>query len=186
MPPVEEEAAWTEPGTRRSYAAYRMGALRWFAGGLACLALAIGLSTYAVLVLEGPGLGVFIVAAAILGVIGVTAGIGGLLRAQRFRRTLQRAPWQLAELRVAGSHLRLVFAVPMDAGAGAGDGGDARSVDVRLITTSRWRVREVVGHRDGEVVVCPDGKGSYVLTAQGMNNLYGLQPLGRKVGHQRS
>lgn len=175
---MEGQPAWDSDETRRSYAAYRLGALRWLTGGLAGLALAIGLSAYAVLVLKRPGLGVFIVAAVILGVIGLLTGAGGLIRAQRFRRALQRAPWQRAELRVAGAHLRLVFA---DAD-GEAEKGEPRAVDARLMSTSRWRVREVVGYRDGEVLVCPAKDGSYVLTAQGMHNLYGLLPVARLSG----
>lgn len=173
--------AWDKPETRRSYAAYRLGALRWFTAGLGCLALAIGLSAYAVLVLGRPGLGVFIVATVIIGLIGLITGGGGLLRAWRFRAALQQASWRSAELRVAGAHLRLVFATDkVEAGE-----GQAQTVDARLMTTSRWRVREVVGYRDGEVAICPIKDGSYVLTAQGMNNLYGLLPLARQVGRYR-
>lgn len=193
---VQGHPAWDVVETRRSHATYRLGALRWFGGGLACLALAAGLSAYAVHVLEGPGLGVFIVAAVILGVFGVVTGVGGLLRAQRFRRALRRAPWQHAELRVAGAHLRLVFAAAdpaaaLDAAEGK-EGEDSakgedgsQSVDVTLMTTSRWRVRTVVGHRDGAVAVCRVEGAGFVLTAQGMNNLYGLRPLARQAGRYR-
>ncbi len=170
---MEEQVAWHQLEARRSYAAYRLGALRWLAGGLAGLAVAIGLSAYAVLVLKRPGLGVFIVAAVLLGLLGLVTGMGGLLRAQRFRRILQRAPWRPAELRVAGAHLRLVFAP----GHGAGDDTDEKAVDARLLTTSRWRVRTVVAYRDSRVLVCPAKDGSYVLTADGMLNVYGLVPL---------
>lgn len=184
MPSVQGRPAWDDSETRRSYAAYLLGALRWFGGGLAGLALAAGLSAYAVLVLERAGLGVFIVAAVILGVIGVVTGAGGLLRARRFRRTLQRAPWQRATLRVAGAHLRLVFTASDDIDAGEGAEGSP-SVDVALMTTSRWRVRTVVGHRDGEVAVCRDEDAGFVLTAEGMHNVYGLRPLAREVGRYR-
>jgi len=195
---VAGQSAWQQPETRRSYAAYRLGALRWFAGGLAGGTVAVGLSAYAVLVLKRPGLGVFIVAALFLGVIGLVTGTGGLIRAQRFRRTLQTQPWQSAELRVAGASLRLIFAaddvdndtvdndtVDSDAVDIDADGDDRRAADVRLLTTSRWRVREVVGHRDGEVLVCSARDGSYVLSAQGLNNLYGLRPLARLGGRYR-
>jgi len=185
---VAGQSAWQQPETRRSYAAYRLGALRWFAGGLAGGTVAVGLSAYAVLVLKRPGLGVFIVAALFLGVIGLVTGTGGLIRAQRFRRTLQTQPWQRAELRVAGASLRLIFAadtVDSDAVDIDADGDDRRAADVRLLTTSRWRVREVVGHRDGEVLVCSARDGSYVLSAQGLNNLYGLRPLARLGGRYR-
>ncbi|MBA3294659.1 MAG: hypothetical protein H0T40_13240 [Geodermatophilaceae bacterium] len=192
------QSAWQQPETRRSYAAYRLGALRWFAGGLAGGTVAVGLSAYAVLVLKRPGLGVFIVAALFLGVIGLVTGTGGLIRAQRFRRTLQTQPWQSAELRVAGASLRLIFAaddvdndtvdndaVDSDAVDIDANGDDRRAADVRLLITSRWRVREVVGHRDGEVLVCSARDGSYVLSAQGLNNLYGLRPLARLGGRYR-
>ncbi|MDQ3053611.1 MAG: hypothetical protein M3R66_07230 [Actinomycetota bacterium] len=187
------QSAWQQPETRRSYAAYRLGALRWFAGGLAGGTVAVGLSAYAVLVLKRPGLGVFIVAALFLGVIGLVTGTGGLIRAQRFRRTLQTQPWQRAELRVAGASLRLIFAaddvdndtVDNDTVDNDADGDDRRAADVRLLTTSRWRVRVVVGHRDGEVLVCSARDGSYVLSAQGLNNLYGLRPLARLGGRYR-
>jgi hypothetical protein len=85
---------------------------------------------------------------------------------------------------VAGPHLRLVFSADAETAADA-DGDQQRAVDVRLMTTSRWRVRAVVGYRDGEVLLCPAQDGSYVLTAQGMNNLYGLLPLERQPGRYR-
>jgi len=180
---VGEQVAWDSPDTRRSYAAYRLGALRWLAGGMACLIGAVGLSAYAVLVLKRPGLGVFIVAAVLFGALGLVTGTGGLLRAQRFRRALQRSPWRSAELRVAGAHLRLVFAAD-DGGADGADG--PRAVDARLMTTGRWRVRAVVGHRDGQVLLCPaKDASSYVLTAPGLDNLYGLLPLARGGGLAR-
>ncbi|MGI8722986.1 MAG: hypothetical protein ACR2JG_12250 [Geodermatophilaceae bacterium] len=183
---VEEQVAWDQPETRGSYAAYRLGALRWFAGGLGGVAVAIGLSGYAVLVLKRPGLGVFIVAALLLGLFGLVTGVGGLLRARRLRATLQRAPWRPAELQVAGAHLRLVFVPDKDAtGGAAGNDVDANTVDARLSTTSRWRVRTVVGHRDSEVLVCPGKDGSYVLTAPGLHNLYGLEPLTGLSGRYR-
>lgn len=175
---MERVVAWDAPETRRSYAAYRLGGLRWLAGGLAGVALAIGLSAYAVLVLQRPGLGVFIVASVILGLIGLGTGIGALFRARRFHIALQQAPWRRAELRVAGAHLRLIFA-----GATA-DEDQRRAVDVRLMTTSRWRVRQVVGFRDGDVALCAMNGGSFVLTAQGLDNLYGLRPLARQKGRQ--
>ena len=180
-----DPAAWARPETRRSFAAYRRGALRWFAGGLVGVTAAIGLSAYAVQVLKRPGLGVFIVAAVILGLLGLIIGAGGLVRAQRFRRVLQRAPWQRARLRVAGPHLRLVFPADDVEPAADSHGDQQRAVDVRLMTTSRWRVRAVVGYRDGEVLLCPAQDGSYVLTAQGMHNLYGLLPLERQPGRYR-
>ena len=181
---MERAVAWDAPETRRSHAAYRLGGLRWFAGGLIGLAVATGLAAYALVVLKRPGLGPFIVAAVILGLIGLGAGAGALLRAQRFRTALQRAPWCRAELRVAGAHLRLVFATDGAVYNAADDtdaaeGGGQRWVDVRLMTTSRWRVREVVGFRDGQVNLCPISDGSFVLSADGLDNLYGLGPLAR-------
>jgi len=193
--------AWDAPETRRSYAAFRLGALRWLAGGLAGMALAVGLSAYAVLVLQRPGLGAFIVGSVILGVIGLGTGGGALLRARRFRVALKRAPWRRAELRVAGPHLRLVLAAestapvandpveedPSEDGERADDPREdgRRTIDVRLMTTSRWRVKELVGFRDRTVRLCAMKGGSFVLIAPGLDNLYGLQPLGRQKGRQR-
>lgn len=180
---VGAAVAWEDPHTQRSYAVYRQGALRWLVGGLAGIAVAGGLSVYAVVVRQRPGLGVFIVAAVILGVTAIGTGTGAALRAGRFRAALQRAPWELARLRVAGAHLRLVFAsadVEDDPGR-----PEPRRVDARLMSTSRWRVREVVGVRDSEVLVCPLGRGGYVLSAEGLNNLYGLHPLARQRGQAR-
>lgn len=192
---VGAPVAWDEPATRRAYATYRLGALRWFAGGIAGVAIGIGLSTYAVLVLQRPGLGVFIVTAGLLGVIALGTGAGGLVRARRFRIALQRAPWQPVRLRVAGAHLRLVFIAPADADAAAdadasndsalGEDDGRRTVDARLMATSRWRVREVVGFRDADVRVCPLDRAGFVLAAQGLNNLYGLHPLARRRGRDR-
>lgn len=159
--------AWESSGTLESYAAYRLGALRWFGGGLLALAVAVGLASYAVLGLGRPGLGPFILVGVLLGVIGLGTGGGGLLRARNFRHALQRAPWRRAELRVAGAHLRLVFS-------------EQETRDVRLMATSRWRVREVVGHRDSAVLVCERGDSPYILTAEGTNNLYGLSSLAVK------
>lgn len=185
---VGAAVAWDGSDTRRAHDAYRLGALRWFGGGIAGILSGIGLSMYALLVLRRPGLGVFIVAAAILGAIALTVGSGGLLRARRFRRALERAPWQPARLRVAGAHLRLILmADEVAAGRADHDDDDAglQMVEARLMTTSRWRVREVVGFRDAEVRLCPlDGAG-FVLSAPGLANLYGLQPLARRGGRDR-
>lgn len=168
--------AWDQPDTRACYAGYQLGALRWTAGGLGGIGLAIGLSVYAVTVLQRPGLGVFIVGAALLGVIALVAGVGGLLRAQRFQVALRTRPWHTARLRVAGSHLRLVFGQ---------DDDDSPRVDARLMTTSWWRVREVVGLRDAEVRVCHLDPNALVLTAPGLDNLYGVRSLTRKAGRDR-
>ncbi|MDQ3733111.1 MAG: hypothetical protein M3400_03780 [Actinomycetota bacterium] len=178
---VAAAVAWDDPQTRQRYAMYRLGALRWLAGGLVGVAAAIGLSAYAVWVHKRPGLGVFIVAALLLGLIAIATGAGGLVRAVRFRVALQRAAWEQAGLRVAGAHLRLVFGDDEDDPAGPAP----RTVDARLLTTSRWRVREVVGLRDAEVLVCPMDRGGYVLTAEDLNNLYGLHPLARQRGQDR-
>lgn len=188
---MERGVAWDVPETRRSYSAYRLGGLRWLAGGLVGVAAAIGLSAYAVQVLQRPGLGAFIVAAVILGLIGLGTGLGALSRARRFRTALQGAPWRRAELRVAGAHLRLAFATDGTTGSAtdgatvgdsvddADEEGGRRAVDVRLMTTSRWRVREVVRLRGRQVSLCPMSNGSFVLNAEGLDNLYGLRPLAR-------
>lgn len=177
-----QQPAWDAPLTGHCYAAYRLGALRWFLAGLGFMAAAFGLSAYAVLVLRRPGLGVFIVTGVLLGVIGLVTGAGGLLRARRFRQVLQQAPWRAAVLRVAGANLRLDFAAST---AAAADDRLPAAVDVRLMTTSRWRVRAVVGNHDAEVVVCPAQDGGFVLASQGLGNLYGLLPLRRRVARQR-
>lgn len=178
---MTEQPAWDAPETRRSLAAYRLGALRWLAGGLASAGVAVGLSAYAVRVLQRPGLGVFIVAATILGLIGVITGAGALLRARQFRRALQGAPWQGAELRVAGAHLRLILPTEQT----DDDLDNFPAIDVKLMPTSRWRVRAVVGYRDQDVLVCPDGEAGFVLSAPGMNNLYGLRRLGGRLAGNR-
>ncbi len=184
-----DAVAWQDPETRRSHAAYRLGALRWCVGGIAGFGAAAGLSVYAVVVLKRPGLGVFIVTAVILGAIALTTGAGGLLRARRFRTALAGAPWQPVRLRMAGAHLRLIFFADQSAAQHAEDDDDvggSRTVDARLMTTSRWRVREVVGFRDAEVCVCPLDGGDFVLTARGLVNLYGLKPLAQRWGRDRT
>lgn len=204
MPEGDGPTAWQSPTTRSCHAAYRLGALRWFVGGIAGLILAIGLSTYAVWIRGRPGLGALIVAALLVGIIGVITGAGGLVRARRFRWALQRSPWRPAELRVTGANLRLVFdpddlpgadgtsdtAAPADDPRPADEPrtpDDPRppAADVRMMSTSRWRMREVVGYRDAEVLVCPAGQGSYVLTAQGSATMYGLVPLARHGRRER-
>lgn len=175
--------AWDLPATRAAHAAYRQGALRWLLGGVGGVGVAVALSAYAVLILRRPGLGVVIIAALLLGIVGLVTGAGGLFRAGQFQAVLQRAPWQDAELRLVGATMRLVFDDVSEAGSNGAE--PSQFVDARMLSTSRWRMREVVGYSNGQVRVCA-GPNLYVLASLRMNTVYGLRPLTASADQTRA
>jgi hypothetical protein len=105
-----------------------------------------------------------------VGTVGVVAGGGALLRTLRWRRALAATPWQSGRLRIAGPAI-IAFE---PAGFDELDPDD-EPVQLRLLSTAVWRTRAVQGLDGGEVRAAPIGGGQWVLTADGLDTLYGAR-----------
>ena len=174
MPPASED-----PQTRTALAAHQAGAVRWLAGGLIAVVLAILLAMAAVTVADNTGrrvpvAGIVVVALVLAGSIAVAAGLGALVRTVRWRRGLASTPWQNGRLRIAGP---AVIAFEPE----GYDELDPRDepVRLRLLSTAVWRTR-TVQHLDGaEVRAAPVGAGHWVLTADGVGTVFGARSVRR-------
>ena len=95
-----------DPHTRTALEAHQAGALRWLGGGVIAVVLGVLLGVAAVALADGgrrvPGLGRAVIALVLLGLSGVAAGTGALLRTRRSQRGLAATPWQTGRLRIAG------------------------------------------------------------------------------------
>ncbi|WP_091364847.1 hypothetical protein [Geodermatophilus telluris] len=164
-----------DPHTRTALEGYRAGALRWLAGGVMAVVLAVLLGAAAVGVAEDRGrplplAGTVVVVLVVGGVVAAGAGLGALLRALRWRRALAAVPWQRGLLRIAGP--AIVAFEPE--GYDEWDPDD-EPVRLRLVSTSVWRTRQVQGLDGGEVRAAPVGSHRWVLTAEGLPTLYGAR-----------
>ncbi|GAB3203083.1 hypothetical protein GCM10027261_43590 [Geodermatophilus arenarius] len=169
------QPAADDPHTRSALEGYRAGALRWLAGGLIAVVLAVLLGAVAVAVAEDRGrplplAGTVVVGLVVVGLVAVGAGLGALARALRWRRALAAVPWQRGLLRIAGP--AIVAFEPEGY-----DEWDPTQEPVRLtlVSTSVWRTRQVQGLDGGEVRLAPVGPGEWVLTAEGLPTLYGAR-----------
>ncbi len=161
--------ALDDPTTRTDLAATRAGALRWVAGGAIALVLAVllGLATVQTASSGGPRLpfaGLVVVALVLLGLAGLGAGAGSLLRVTAWGRGLATTPWRTGRLRIAGPAVLRVE---------PGDGGE--DVDLRLLSTATWRTRAVQRLDGREIRFAAVGEGRWVLTADGQGTLYGAR-----------
>ncbi|MGY1802695.1 hypothetical protein ACI78T_05365 [Blastococcus sp. SYSU D00922] len=167
-----------DPQTRTALSAHQAGALRWLGGGVIAVVLGVLLGAAAVTLAGSgrrvPGLGLAVVALVLLGLAGVAAGTGALLRTRRWQRELAATPWQTGRLRIAGP--AIIAFEP--------DGFDEldplqEPVRLQLLSTAVWRTRAVQGLDGGEVRAAPVGADQWVLSAEGLPTLYGAKVVRR-------
>ena len=163
-----------DPAVRAALAGYQAGAIRWLAGGGMAVVLGFLGGAAAVTVAETgrrlPGVGLVVVVLVVGGAVAVVAGGGALMRARRWRRALAHTAWLTGRLRIAGPSL-LAFEP---------DGYDELDPDdepvrLRLMSTAVWRTRAAQQLDGGEVRVAPVGEREWVLTADGLETLYGAR-----------
>jgi hypothetical protein len=169
-----------DPHTRAALEGYRAGALRWLAGGVIAVVLAVLLGAVAVSLAEDRGrpvplAGIVVVVLVVGGLCAAVAGLGGLARALRWSRALSSVSWQRGLLRIAGP--AIVAFEPE--GYDEWDPDD-EPVRLTLVSTSVWRTRQVQGLDGGEVRAAPVGSGQWVLTAEGLPTLYGARTARRR------
>jgi hypothetical protein len=167
-----------DPHTRTALEAHQAGALRWLGGGVIGVVLGVLLGVAAVALADGgrrvPGLGLAVIALVLLGLSGVAAGTGALLRTRRWQRGLAATPWQTGRLRIAGP--AIIAFEP--------EGYDEldpmhEPVRLQLLSTAVWRTRAVQDLDGGEVRAAPVGADQWVLTAEGLPTLYGAKAVRR-------
>jgi hypothetical protein len=163
-----------DPHTRTALAAHQAGGLRWLGGGVIAVVLGVLLGAAAVELADAgrrvPGLGLAVIALVLLGLTGVAAGTGALLRTRRWQQGLAATPWQTGRLRIAGP--AIIAFEP--------EGFDEldplhEPVRLQLLSTAVWRTRAVQELDGGEVRAAPVGAGQWVLTAEGLPTLYGAK-----------
>lgn len=108
-----------------------------------------------------PLIGPAVVALFLVALIAMPVGVGATWRAVRWRRALSRQPWRLARLRMHGSTVWLT--VPGE-----------EPVPARLLSTTRWRTKTLLGLDGHELWMLADGQ-HLLLTADGTNTLYGAR-----------
>jgi len=167
-----------DPHTSTALAAHQAGALRWLGGGVIAVVLGVLLGVAAVALADGgrrvPGLGLAVIGLVILGLSGVAAGTGALVRTRRWQQGLAATPWQTGRLRIAGP--AIIAFEP--------EGYDEldpmqEPVRLQLLSTAVWRTRAVQELDGGEVRAAPVGRDQWVLTAEGLPTLYGAKAVRR-------
>jgi len=168
-----------DPETRTSLAAHLAGAIRWLAGGAMAVVLGVLLGAAAVAMVGNgrriPGLGVAVVVLVFIGIVGVVAGCGALVRSLRWRRGLATTPWRTGRLHIAGP---AILAFEPD-GYDELD-PDAERVQLRLLSTAVWRTRAVQRLNGADVLAAPIGRGQWVLTADGLGTVVGARAVRRR------
>jgi hypothetical protein len=159
-------------------AAHQAGSLRWLGGGVIAVVLGVLLGVAAV-ALAGSGrrvplLGLVVVVLVLVGLVGVVAGTGALMRTFRWRRALATTPWQTGRLRIAGP---AVIAFEPE-GFDELD-PEQEPVRLRLLSTAVWRTRTVQALDGAEVLAAPVGGRQWVLTADGLPTLFGARVVPR-------
>jgi hypothetical protein len=110
----------------------------------------------------------------LVGLVGVVAGTGALMRTFRWRRALATTPWQTGRLRIAGP---AVIAFEPE-GFDELD-PEQEPVRLRLLSTAVWRTRTVQALDGAEVLAAPVGGRQWVLTAEGLPTLFGARVVPR-------
>jgi hypothetical protein len=170
--------AGEDPHTHMALAAHQAGSLRWLGGGVIAVVLGVLLGVAAV-ALAGSGrrvplLGLVVVVLVLVGLVGVVAGTGALMRTFRWRRALATTPWQTGRLRIAGP---AVIAFEPE-GFDELD-PEQEPVRLRLLSTAVWRTRTVQALDGAEVLAAPVGGRQWVLTADGLPTLFGARVVPR-------
>jgi len=168
-----------DPATRAALTGYQAGAIRWLAGGGIAVALGVLGGAAIVAVAESgrriPGVGLVVVVLVVGGTAAAVAGAGALLRVRRWRRGLAGSGWLTGRLRIAGPAL-IAFEPE---GYDELDPHD-EPVRLRLMSTSVWRTRAVQNLHDAEVRAAPVGEREWVLTADGLETVYGARQVRRR------
>jgi hypothetical protein len=167
--------AGEDPQTRTALDAHQAGALRWLIGGGILLVLGVLLGVAVVTITGSTGrrisfVGLVVLVLVTLGAVGIGAGGGALLRTRRWRQALAVTPWQTGRLRVAGP---AIIAFEPE-GYDELDPFD-EPVRLRLLSTAVWRTRAVQALDGAEVRAAPVGGPQWVLTADGVDTLYGAR-----------
>jgi hypothetical protein len=168
------------PFTEAALTGYQAGAIRWLAGGVIAVVLGFLGGAAAVTIAESgrrlPGVGFVVVVLVVGGVAAMVAGTGALVRARRWRRALAREPWQTGRLRIAGPAIIAFEPEGYDE-----LDPDDEPVRLRLMSTAVWRTRTVQGLNGGEVYAAPVGDREWVLTADGLETLFGAREARRRA-----
>jgi hypothetical protein len=123
-----------------------------------------------------PGVGILVVVLVVCGGTAAVVGAGALLRARRWRRALVRGTWQRGVLRIAGP--AIVAFEPE--GYDEWDPAD-EPVRLRLMSTSVWRTRAVQQLNGAEIRAASVDEHEWVLTAEGLETLYGAREVRRRA-----
>ena len=159
-------------------AAHQAGSLRWLGGGVIAVVLGVLLGVAAV-ALAGSGrrvplLGLVVVVLVLVGLVGVVAGTGALMRTFRWRRALATTPWQTGRLRIAGPAVVAFEPEGFDE-----LDPEQEPLRLRLLSTAVWRTRTVQALDGAEVLAAPVGGRQWVLTAEGLPTLFGARVVPR-------
>ena len=170
-------AALDDPQTRTALDAVRAGAVRWLAGGVVAVALGALLGAAVVRITEDGGdrpplVGLLVVTLVLLGLVGVIAGAGGLVRARRWAAALGRTEWRAGVLRIAGPAVVQVEPLGFDEFAD-------EPLRLRLMSTAVWRTRAVQRLNGADVRYAEVTPVEWVLTADGAGTVYGARVTSR-------
>jgi len=169
-----------DPLTQAALTGYQAGAIRWLAGGAIAVVLGFLAGAAAVEVAESgqrlPGVGIVVVVLIVAGLSATVAGTGALLRARRWRHALTPDSWVRGVLRIAGP--AIVAFEP--------EGYDEwdpehEPIRLRLMSTSVWRTRTVQRLDGGEIRAARVGGQEWVLTAEGLETLFGAREVRRRA-----
>jgi hypothetical protein len=169
-----------DPATQAALTGYQAGAIRWLAGGAIAVVLGFLGGAAAVEVAESgrrlPGVGLVVVVLVVGGVAAVVAGTGALVRVRRWRTALAHGGWMRGVLRIAGP---AVISFEPE-GYDEWDPDD-EPVRLRLMSTSIWRTRAVQQLHDAEIRAARVGEREWVLTAEGLETVYGAREVRRRA-----
>ena len=165
--------ALDDPQTRTALDAVRAGAVRWLAGGVVAVVLAVLLGAAVVRMTEDdagrpPFVGLLVVLLAAVGLVGVVTGLGGLLRVRRWAAALARTGWRAGVLRIAGPAALQVEPLGFDELTD-------EPLRLRLVSTAVWRTRAVQQLNGADVRYAEVSPREWVLTADGAGTVYGAR-----------
>jgi hypothetical protein len=172
--------AGEDPATQAALTGYQAGAIRWLAGGTIAVVLGFLGGAAAVSIAETgrrlPGAGLVVVVLVVGGAAAAVAGSGALVRVRRWRRALAHRGWVRGVLRIAGPAVIAFEPEGYDE-----LNPDDEPVRLRLMSTSVWRTRAVQQFDGGEVRAALVGEREWVLTADGVETVYGAREVRRRA-----